>query len=127
MQIELKARNQTYAFRAMRGESVLYAGMRHGLELPYGCATGTCGTCRVKCLDGSCANAWPEAPGNRVGRHEAGDFLMCQCTPINDSVFETASSVYRADPGACLPDYIGGQIADARLLARDVMTLSLAL
>jgi toluene monooxygenase electron transfer component len=127
MQIELKAKNQTHAFSALHGESVLYAGMRHGLELPYGCATGTCGTCRVKCLDGSCASAWPEAPGRRVGKHDTGDLLMCQCTPINDAVFETASTVYRADPGACLPDYVGARLADVRLLARDVMAFSLAL
>lgn len=32
------------------------------LELTYGCATGRCGTCRVKCVAGCCGSAWVDAP-----------------------------------------------------------------
>jgi len=127
VQIQLKARNQTFAFSARPGESILYAGMRQGLELPYGCATGTCGTCRVKCIAGSCSSAWDDAPGVRVGNRTGGEFLMCQCTPVQDSVFETVSTVYRSDPSACLPDYVDGRLAAARLVARDVIAFSLEL
>lgn len=106
---------------------MLYAGMRQGLELPYGCATGSCGTCRVRCVSGHCATTWDDAPGTRVGRHGADDRLMCQCTPADDVVLETNAIVYRADPGACLPRYLAAQVSNARTLARDIMAFSLEL
>jgi toluene monooxygenase electron transfer component len=127
VQIQLKAKNQTYAFGVLSGESILYAGMRQGLELPYGCATGTCGTCRVKCVAGCCATTWADAPGIRVGNGDTGHLLMCQCTAIQSSVLETSNTVYQADPGACLPDYVEGRLAEARPLARDIMAFSLDL
>ena len=127
MQIRLQAKNQAYTFDVLREESVLYAGVRQGLALPYGCATGTCGTCRVSCTAGRCATAWAEAPGHRVGKDGVDELLMCQCTPIEDAVLATGATVYRADPGTCLPGYVGGRITDARVLARDVMSFSLRL
>jgi toluene monooxygenase electron transfer component len=127
MQIQLRARNQAYAFDVSSGESILFAGIRQGLELPYGCASGTCGNCRVTCMAGRCSTTWKEAPGSRVGRQGPNDLLMCQSTPLDEAVVETAATVYRADPGACLPGYCIGRIADVRLLARDMMAFSLAL
>lgn len=125
MRIELQARNRNFAFDVLDGESILYAGMRQGLELPYGCATGTCGTCRVRCREGRCESLWPEAPGYGIGGEDRGDVLMCQCTPAEDAVLETGANVYEADPGACLPDYAGGWIAMQQQLTRDVMAFSL--
>ena len=127
MQIRLKARNQAYAFDVANGESILYAGMRHGVELPYGCATGTCATCRVACVVGACASLWSAAPGNQRGEPGPGDLLMCQSTPLEDTELETDKTVYRADPGSCLPTYRVGTIAQSRTLARDMMAVSLVL
>ena len=109
------------------GESILHAGLRQGVELPFGCATGTCGGCRVTCIGGRCSNSWPEAPGVLVGQHGANDVLMCQCMPIDDMVVETGAIVYRADPGACLPYYRTGRIADTCRLAPDIMEFALEL
>ena len=32
--------------------------------------------------------------GGRVGNHDAGDLLVCQCTPVQHSVLETAKTVH---------------------------------
>jgi toluene monooxygenase electron transfer component len=127
MQIQLNAKNRMFGFDVLDGESVLYAGLRHGLELPYGCATGTCGTCKVKCRAGRCVSTWPDAPGSRGGEHASGDLLMCQSVPLEDAVLETAATVYSADPGSCLPHYAGGWFVGEELLAPDVMAFSLEL
>jgi toluene monooxygenase electron transfer component len=127
MRIQLNAKNRLFAFDVLNKESILYAGMRQGLELPYGCATGTCGTCKVKCRAGRCVTTWPDAPGNRVGKQEPDDLLMCQCTPVEDAILDTAATVYMADPGSCLPHYVGGWIAEERLVAPDMLAFSLAL
>jgi toluene monooxygenase electron transfer component len=127
MQVQLKAKNQAYALAVSEGESILHAGLRQGIELPFGCATGTCGTCRVTCVEGSGLDKWPEAPGTGVGRHGPNDILMCQCTAPGDMVVETSSIVYRADPGACLPRHGSGHIADVRQLAPDMIEFALEL
>lgn len=127
MQIQLNAKNRAFSFDVLDGESILYAGMRHGLELPYGCATGTCGTCKVKCRSGRCVSAWADAPGIRVGARDESDLLMCQYTPLENAVLETNATVYKADPGSCLPRYAAGWITGERALAADVMAFSLEL
>lgn len=127
VQVQVKAKNQAYTFEVGRGESILHAGVRQGIELPYGCATGTCGTCRVTCVEGCCSSGWPEAPGVRVGKHGPNDVLMCQSIPLQDMVVETGAIVYRADPGACLPKYCAGRITDVRELAPDMMAFAVEL
>ena len=127
MQVHLKAKNRTYALEVREGESILHAGLRQGIELPFGCATGTCGTCRVTCTGGRCSSSWPEAPGLVVGQHGLNDVLMCQCTPLEDMTVETSSIVYRADPGTCLACYRVGRIADLRRLAPDMVEFALEL
>ena len=126
MQATLKAKNQTFAFAVQHGESLLYAGAREGLELPYGCATGTCGTCRVRSVRGNPMHAWPDAPGQR-GQWRPCDLLLCQSIITDDVELETDKIIYRADPGACLPDYRMAQIAETRALAPDMLALRLAL
>jgi len=127
MQVRLKAKNQAYALEVGEGESILHAGLRQGIELPFGCATGTCGTCRATCVAGRGSNTWPDAPGARVGRHGPSDVLMCQCAPVEDMIVETSGIVYRADPGACLPSHRAGRIGDVRRLAPDMIAFALQL
>ena len=127
MQIQLNSRNQTYTFEARSGEPVLYAGLRQGLELPYGCATGTCGTCCVKRLAGNVANSWVEAPGLRGVDPQARKFLMCQCAALDDLIMETKSHVYRSDPGACIARHASGVLRTRPPIARDVMEFAIDL
>ena len=60
----------------------------------------------------------------RPGEYE---FLMCQCTPVDDLIVETKATVYRTDPGACLPKYVEGLVSTMPELARDVMEFSIDL
>lgn len=39
-------------FEIERGETILDAGLRHGLDLPYSCKGGVCSTCRVVLSEG---------------------------------------------------------------------------
>ncbi len=127
LEIQLNTRNQTYRFEAQRGEPLLYAAIRQGLELPYGCTTGTCGTCRVKRIAGSIANAWVDAPGMKGVDPATREFLMCQCSALDDLVVEAKSYVFRCDPGACAPRHMNGTLRTRGFVARDVMEFSIEL
>jgi 3-phenylpropionate/trans-cinnamate dioxygenase ferredoxin reductase subunit len=50
-------------FSASRGDLLLDAALMHGIELPYECRAGQCGTCRVRVIAGHCLGDTTENPG----------------------------------------------------------------
>ena len=127
MRIQVNARNRGYDFEALPGEKVLYAGLRAGIDLPYECATGTCGTCKAKLVAGRVRDGWPQAPGRKFVKPEAGEFLMCQCAAEEALTLEVSKFVYDMEPGACVPQTCGGTVRNARRLTHDVIGFGLEL
>src|SRR5688572_989645 len=127
MRIQVNARNRGYDFEVAPGEKVLYAGLRAGIDLPYECATGTCGTCKAKLVSGRVRDGWPQAPGRKFTKPEAGEFLMCQCAAEEALTVEVSNFVYAMEPGACIPDAGVGTVRGTRRLTHDVIGFSLEL
>src|SRR5690348_18254085 len=78
MKISVQSKSGEQSFDCGEGEIILHAGLRQGLNLPYECATGTCGTCRARVMSGNYEALWKEAPGAARLKPEKGDILMCQ-------------------------------------------------
>src|SRR5512135_2549321 len=127
MKIQINGTNRAYRFEGMEKEQILFSGLRNGVDLPYECSTGTCGTCKAKLIEGKIYDPWPEAPGHKYVKQEQGEFLMCQCIARTDITVEVGSFVYAMDPGACLPRSCFGVIQRADLLTQDVMFLEIEL
>src|SRR5712691_6370665 len=127
MRIQVNARNRGFEFDARTRESVLYAGLRAGIDLPYECATGTCGTCKAKLISGRLHDGWREAPGRKYVKPEQHEFLMCQCAAEGDVMLEVSKFVYAMEPGACTPDACTGILRAPRRLAHDVMAFGIEL
>ena len=127
LHVQINARNRAYRFEAAPGERILYAGLRAQAELPYECATGTCGTCKAKLVDGKIEDGWPQAPGRKHLKLEQNEFLMCQCAAQGDVSLEVASFVYPSDPGACRVGARSGTLQAARALTHDVTSIEVAL
>lgn len=123
IQIQVNARNRTCSFEGHDAEAVLHSGLRSGIDLPYECSTGTCGTCKAKLIRGEITEPWDQAPGLKYVKRAQGEFLMCQAVPRTDVVVEVANFVHTMDPGACLPGPIRGVVRESRMLTRDVMFL----
>ena len=72
-------------FIAEKGkESILDAGLRHGVELPYSCKGGVCSTCRAKLVAGEADMDVNFALEDyEVAR---GFVLTCQSYPVTDEV-----------------------------------------
>lgn len=66
------------------GDTVLRAGLRAGVGLPYECNAGGCGSCKFELLSGSLDDVWIEAPGIRPKERERGRRLACQSVPRSD-------------------------------------------
>jgi len=68
------------------GETLLEAGLREGLPLPYSCTVGGCGHCRVRVLDGQVALNEPNCltPEERA----AGYTLACSAYALGPVVLD---------------------------------------
>ncbi len=126
MKIQVKARNGTHGFAVGSGEKLLHGGLRNGVELPYECASGTCGTCKAKLLSGDIVDDWPEAPGRKYLKH-ADEFLLCQCTAATDLEIEVARPVAAVDDNDCAPCAVRGRIASTRMQTGDVISIHVEL
>jgi CDP-4-dehydro-6-deoxyglucose reductase len=70
-------------FAVEDGETVLAAGLRQHLALPFGCQSGTCASCRVRLLEGRVEHVAPLRALSDAER-DAGYILMCQARPLTD-------------------------------------------
>jgi toluene monooxygenase electron transfer component len=127
MHIQVNARNRAFEFEAAEGEKILYAGLHALAGLPYECATGTCGTCKARLVDGRIDDGWPEAPGRKFIKPERGEFLMCQCSALSDVSIEVASFVHSIEPGACRVGSLGGTVRSVQPLTHDVSAVRVEL
>src|SRR5436190_8208004 len=124
MRIQVNARNRGFEFDARAREPVLSAGLRAGIDLPYECATGTCGTCKAKRVTGRVRDGWAEAPGRKFVNPAANEFLMCQCEAEEALTLEVSKFIYPMETGACVPQKAAGTLRAPRALTHDVTAFS---
>jgi toluene monooxygenase electron transfer component len=125
VKVEVRARNETHRFECEPGEKILHAGLRAGIGLPYECATGTCGTCKARLVEGDIRSDWPDAPGHARLAREAGEFLMCQARAPADCAIEVARAVHAS--GDIAPANVGGVIRSTARLTHDVTAVDVEL
>jgi toluene monooxygenase electron transfer component len=118
VKIVVTARSGAVEFACEPGEKILHAGLRSGVELPYECGTGTCGTCKARLVSGRVESEWPDAPGGRYLKSPA-ELLMCQCVAREDCALEVGLLKAR-EPSAPLPGALGGHVVARRALTHDV-------
>ncbi len=109
-------------FPVQEGESVLEAGLRAGLNLPYRCTNGTCGVCRARLLDGRIEPLAPHDFRFTEQQKAEGQFLMCMNTARSDIVLEVLEIRGVAD----IPvQSIQTRVSRLNRLREDVMELHL--
>lgn len=102
-------------FHCADDDTLLHAGLRAGLGLPYECSVGSCGTCKVELLEGEVDTLWADAPGLSDRDRRKGRILACQSRPRGACHLRT-----RLDP-ACVPAVIPSK-RRARLLGHAPVT-----
>src|SRR5690348_4332570 len=125
MKITIQSKSGERTFDCDDGEMILHAGLRQGLNLPYECATGTCGTCRARVMSGEVEVRWREAPGAARLKPEKGDILMCQTRARTDCGLRVPSVSTASEKSP--PALHRGVIRGFRQLTRDVAHFDLHL
>ena len=124
MKIAVTAKSGAAGFECDPGEKILHAALRRGIELPYECATGTCGTCKAKLVSGRVESDWPDAPGKKYFRAET-DILTCQSVAHEDCALE----VFAIKPceATSPPRATAGTLRGLRRLTHDVVAFEVDL
>ena len=83
------------SFSVERDEPILYAAIRQGIGLPYGCKDGACGSCKCRLLEGRVIHGVHQAKALSADEEAAGFTLTCCAAAQTDVVIEA-----RTVPGA---------------------------
>lgn len=84
--VTLKPSGKTIVVRD--GESILDAALRQGVALPYGCRSGSCGTCECQLVTGEVD--YPDVPPLALTEEDIrnGAVLACRAHPVGDITIE---------------------------------------
>ena len=77
------------AFSASADETMLAAGIRQGIGLPYGCKDGACGSCKCKKLSGTVVHGPHQSKALSPEEEAAGLVLTCCGVAQGDVVLES--------------------------------------
>jgi CDP-4-dehydro-6-deoxyglucose reductase, E3 len=75
-------------FQVEADETVLEAGLRQNIVLPYGCKNGACGSCKARVLEGHLAQGAHQVSALRPEEAEQGFALPCCAHATSDLVIE---------------------------------------
>lgn len=85
-QVQLKTSGKTFSVEA--DETVLEAALRQGINLPYGCKNGACGSCKGKCIEGKIRHGDHSQSALSAADETAGSTLLCCAHPQTDLLIE---------------------------------------
>ncbi len=112
------------AFACEPGQTLLHAALAAGLDVPYECASGACGSCRCKLLQGDCDSLWPESPGlSERDRRRGNTVLMCQSVPRADCTIDVG---VRGPLHAPRPQRVQGKIEGVNRISASMIELEVA-
>lgn len=119
-QMRVHPDNRNVAIRA--GETVLEAGLRAGIGLPFECRNGACGKCKCTLLHGSVDHGIYQASALTEAEKAFGKALMCCAVPRSDLEIE-----YEAGGAAASVQTYIGRVHSMERLSDEVMRLMVSL
>jgi CDP-4-dehydro-6-deoxyglucose reductase len=112
------------AFSAEADETLLDAGLRQGLILPYGCKDGACSACKGRVVSGTVDHGKSQPHALTDEEKAAGMTLFCCATAQTDLVIECKQLTLASDiPVKTLPS----RIEKLEKLAPDIIEMHLRL
>lgn len=112
------------SFEAEPAETMLAAGIRQGIGLPYGCKDGACGSCKCKKISGTVTHG-PHQDKALSAQEEADGYVLTCCgTATSDVVLESRQVTHA---GAFPIKKMPARVALLEKLSPDVVRLKLQL
>lgn len=89
MSFQISVQPSGRIFSADSSETLLAAGIRQGIGLPYGCKDGACGSCKCKKISGTVVHGDHQAKALSAEEEAQGLILTCCSTAQSDVVLES--------------------------------------
>jgi CDP-4-dehydro-6-deoxyglucose reductase, E3 len=112
------------AFTATSDETLLAAGLRQGIGLPYGCKDGACGSCKCKKISGDVTHGTHQEKALSAEEAANGFVLTCCATAHSDVVLESRQVV---EEGAFPIKKMPVRVVSLHKASHDVMIVKLQL
>ena len=112
------------AFTATSDETLLAAGLRQGIGLPYGCKDGACGSCKCKKISGEVTHGKHQEKALSSEEAANGFVLTCCATAHSDVVLESRQVV---EEGAFPIKKMPARVVSLEKVSDDVMIVKLQL
>lgn len=124
MSYQVTLQPSEHIFNVEENELILDAALRQGIDLPYGCKSGSCGTCLGKVVSGEIH--YPEGLPLTVMEHEhlEGKAVFCVSIAKSDLILEVKEV---ANEGDIQVQILPARVESLRKLADDVMEMQLKL
>jgi len=120
-QITLQGSGQQYTAKAY--ETILESAINAGVNLPYGCKNGACGSCKGTVLSGEVDYGDYSASALSDTEKSAGKALFCCARPLSDLTVDCREIQADLTPARILP----ARVEKKEQLCDDVMALFLKL
>ena len=102
-------------------DTLLRGALRHGVDLPYECNSGGCGSCKFDLVEGDVELLWEDPPGLSPRDRRKGRMLACQARPSADCTIKTRLS---SDRTPIRPERFRATFVDRTDLAPDMAEFS---
>ncbi len=122
--IKNSAKNSDHSFDVRPSQTVLQAAIDAGINLPYGCRNGACGSCKAKLVSGKVMHNDYQGSAMSDAELAAGNTLLCCAMALEDLVIECREVGGLA---GIKPRILPARVAKKELLCHDVILLHLQL
>ena len=124
MSFQITVQPSGRSFQAEASETLLAAGIRQGVGLPYGCKDGACGSCKCKKISGTVTHGPHQAKALSDEEEAQGLVLTCCATAHSDVVLESKQVTAE---GALPVKKMPVRVASLEKKSHDVVALKLQL
>ena len=109
-------------FAVSAEETILAAGIAQGINLPYGCKDGACGSCKCKKISGTVHHGAHQSKALSDVEEAQGFVLTCCASPMSDVVLESRQVTQE---GALAIKRMPTRVTSLQKVSHDVMVLKL--
>ena len=124
MSFQITVQPSGRSFQADGTETLLAAGIRQGIGLPYGCKDGACGSCKCRKLSGTVVHGAHQSKALSDEEEAQGLILTCCATAQSDLVLESKQVT---EEGGLPVKKMPVRVASLEKKSHDVMVLKLQL
>ncbi len=118
-EINIKSTGKTFSVEG--GETILEAALRNDIQLPFGCLTGGCGSCKGKVIEGEVDHGDSKAFALSESDRGQGMALFCQARPQSNLAVDTLNGYQQKNPAKKLPS----RVSSINKISSDVISLEL--